>query len=235
MEHVSISPSRDRWLDAMWPVLLEHLPDAPASALEIGCGATGGFVPMLEALGYVAVGVDPEAPDGPQFVRRTFEEAELPDPFAVVVACTSLHHVDDPAAVVDRIADVLRSDGTLIVVEWAWEELDEATASWCFERLDPDGDGWLHSRREYWQASGRPWDEALRDWAEQHGIHRGVDLVAQLDRRFERVRLARGPYCFSGLAGTSPRDEQAAIDAGLIRATRVDYVAVLRPRTGEDG
>jgi SAM-dependent methyltransferase len=230
MEHVSISPSRDRWLDAMWPVVLEQLPAVPAGALEIGCGAAGGFVPMLEAEGYGAVGVDPEAPDGPQFVQGRFEEAELPGPFDVVVACTSLHHVDDPAAVVDRIADVLRSDGRLIVVEWAWEELDEATASWCFERLDDDEHGWIHARREYWQASGLPWDDALRAWAQEHGIHRAADLVAELDRRFEGVRLARGPYCFSGLAGTSPRNEQAAIDAGLIRATRIDYVAVPRAR-----
>jgi len=230
MEHAPIASSSDRWLDAMWPLVHEQLPSTPSSALEIGCGVAGGFVPRLEAEGYAAVGVDPEAPAGPQFVRERFEEADLPGPFDAVVACTSLHHLGRPRAVVDRIADVLRGDGRLIVVEWAWEELDEATARWCFERLDEDEHGWIHARREYWRASGRPWDDALHLWADEHGIHRAADLVAELDRRFERVSLARGPYCFSGIGRTSPQDEQAAIDAGVIRATRVDYVAVLRTR-----
>jgi hypothetical protein len=36
--------------------------------------------------------------------------------------------------------------------------------------------------------------------------------------------VARGPYFFPDLAGTSEADERAAIDAGLIRDTRADYV-----------
>jgi hypothetical protein len=36
--------------------------------------------------------------------------------------------------------------------------------------------------------------------------------------------VARGPYFFPDLAGTSDADERAAIDAGRIRATRIDYV-----------
>jgi hypothetical protein len=27
--------------------------------------------------------------------------------------------------------------GVLVVVEWAWERFDEATARWCFARLTP--------------------------------------------------------------------------------------------------
>ena len=45
---------------------------------------------------------------------------------------------------------------------------------------------------------------------------------------FERRYLARGPYFFPDLAGTSEEDEQAAIDAGRIRATRIDYVGALK-------
>jgi hypothetical protein len=37
-----------------------------------------------------------------------------------------------------------------------------------------------------------------------------------------------GPRFFPELAGISEEDEQAAIDAGVIRATRIDYAARLR-------
>ena len=84
------------WLETMWPRVRQHLVEAPAHVLEIGCGPAGGFVPMFEESGYAAVGVDPEAPTGPQFVQARFEDGELADGFDIVVACTSLHHVDDP-------------------------------------------------------------------------------------------------------------------------------------------
>jgi hypothetical protein len=44
-----------------------------------------------------------------------------------------------------------------------------------------------------------------------------------LDEAFDRIALARGLYFFPDLADTSDADEQAAIDAGRIRATRIDY------------
>jgi hypothetical protein len=55
----------DPWLAAVWPFVRDQLPPAPASVLEVGCGTLGGFVPVLLDGGHQAVGVDPEAPDGP--------------------------------------------------------------------------------------------------------------------------------------------------------------------------
>ena len=52
-----------RWLDTLWPLIRTRLPAAPARVVEVGCGSLGGFVPMLRAHGYDAVGIDPQAPD----------------------------------------------------------------------------------------------------------------------------------------------------------------------------
>jgi hypothetical protein len=52
-----------------------------------------------------------------------------------VMACTSLHHVADLDDVLDRVGAVLVPGGAVVVVEWAWERFDEATARWCFARL----------------------------------------------------------------------------------------------------
>ena len=219
----------DRWLSTLWPLVGTRLPAPPAHVLEIGCGPHGGFVPMLRSHGYEAIGVDPNAPDEPHYQRTDFERAALPRRVDAVIACTSLHHLVDPPEVIDRMISTLTSDGAIVVVEWAWEAFDEQTAAWCFERLGSDGsEGWLHRHRDEWLASGHEWPEYLRRWAEREGVHPAEMLIGLLDERLTRTLLAHGPYFFPDLADTTEVEEQAAIDAEEIRATRVDWVGVLR-------
>jgi len=213
------------WLASTWPFVEASLPSPPARVLEIGCGPLGGFVPELLARGYDAVGVDPLAPATAGYAQSTFEEYEPAQRLEAVVASTSLHHVTDLGAVVDRIADVLTPLGVLVVVEWSWEQFDEATARWCFARLPDSAEtGWLAHHRRDWAASGDPWDAYLSGWARGHHLHSSTDIVQELDRNFDRQSLAGGPYCFQDLEHTSPDDEQAAIDAGTIQPTCVRYL-----------
>jgi SAM-dependent methyltransferase len=219
----------DRWLAAVWPFVRDQLPPVPASVLEVGCGPLGGVVPALLDAGHQAVGVDPQAPDGPNYRQIEFERYEPPQPVAAVVASLSLHHVADLAGALDRLRALLAPGGVLVVVELARERFDEATARWCFARLTPPAPGaeptWLHKHQERWAASGQPWDDFLRAWAEQEGLHPGDAIVRGLDARFRRRFYAEGPYFFADLAGTSEAEEQAAIDAGRIRAVGIRYAA----------
>jgi SAM-dependent methyltransferase len=140
-----------------------------------------------------------------------------------VVASLSMHHVGDPGAVLDQVADALGPGGVVVVVEWDWQAFDENTARWCLERqVEPDG--WLRHRLDAWADSGEPWESAFQGWAAEHGLHSARTLVAELDERFERVSFKRGPYLFAELAGATEADEQRAIDAGEIAALRIDYV-----------
>src|SRR5947199_88780 len=68
----------ERWLTTLWPLVHARLPAPPAHVVEIGCGPLGGFVPMLRANGYDALGIDPQAPEEPHYQRIEFERAELP-------------------------------------------------------------------------------------------------------------------------------------------------------------
>ena len=219
----------DPWLAAVWPFVRGRLPPAPASVVEVGCGTLGGFVPALTGAGYRAVGVDPEAPEGPDYRRVELERYEPQQPVDCVVASLSLHHVADLDAALDRVEALLVPGGVLAVVEWAWERFDEATARWCFARLAPPAHGaehdWLHHHRERWAASGQPWDAYLWTWAGQEGLHQGDAIVAALDGRFRRRFQAEGPYLFADLADVTEAEEQAAIDAGQIQACGIRYVA----------
>jgi SAM-dependent methyltransferase len=219
----------ERWLGAVWPVVRGWLPAPPARVLEIGCGPHGGFVPKLSSGGYEVVGVDPEAPEGVEYRRTQFEHAVLQAGFDVVVASTSLHHVADPADVIERIASVLADEGIVVVLEWAWEDFDERTARWCFAHLGPGEDaGWLRRHRDDWLASGQEWEAYLRGWAERERVHSSAALLRMLERSFDRQHLSRGAYVFPALAGMREGGELAAIEAGEIRATRVDYVGRVR-------
>lgn len=216
----------ERWLAANWPFVRAWLPAPPARVVEIGCGPLGGFVPALESAGYQATGVDPEAPAGPSYRNVEFERCEVPGPLDAVVACASLHHVADLGVVLDQVNAMLVRGGVVVIVEWAWERFDEATARWCFARLPTPGldHNWLLHRHAEWQQSGQPWDAYLRSWAEAEGMHAGQDVLDQLDARFDSRPVTYGPFFFPDLADTSEADEQAAIDTGLIRAASIQYV-----------
>src|SRR4029450_4065574 len=131
----------DRWLAAVWPFTQEQLPPAPATVLEVGCGPLGGFVPALRDDGYLALGVDPEAPEGSDYQRIEVEGYDPPWPVDCVVASLSLHHVAKLDVALDRLRDLLVPAGVLVVLEWAWERFDETTARWCFARLAPPAPG----------------------------------------------------------------------------------------------
>ncbi len=225
MDHV---PSDEAWLAANWPFVRGALPRPPARVLEIGCGTLGGHVPALRRDGYDAVGIDPEAPEEADYHRVEFERYEVGSPVDAVVASVSLHHVDDLGVVLDKVSKALVPDGTVVVIEMAWELFDEDTARWCFARLPsppPEEHGWLQHKHDEWVASNRPWADYHRDWAEGEGLHTGEAQLRELDARFRRRSCTTGPFFFPDLAGTSEADEQAAIDAGQIRAYGLRYVA----------
>lgn len=214
----------DRWLAAVWPFVRAQLPAAPVTVTEIGCGPLGGFVPALRSAGYEAVGIDPEAPEGSWYRQVAFEDYET-GPVSAIVACTSLHHVADPGGVLDRVEAALAPGGVVVVVEWARERFDEATARWCEDRLPPPGPdaGWLSRRCCEWHESGRPWAEYIRSWAEAENLHEGRTILRELEARFGSGPTGYGPYYFADLPGVSEAEEQAAIDSGLIQPGRIQY------------
>jgi SAM-dependent methyltransferase len=219
----------ERWLAAVWPFVRDNLPAAPARVLEIGCGPLGGFVPALQVGGYRAVGIDPEAPEGSEFRQVEFEHYDSDEHVDAIVACASLHHVVDLGEVLGKAGAMLAPRGAVVIVEWARERFDQATARWCFDRLASDGDepGWLQQCQAEWRASGETWDAYCHSWAEQERLHAGEDILQELDARFDCRRLEYGPYFFAGLNGVTEAEEQAAVDARLIQANRIQYVGAL--------
>lgn len=118
--------------------VLSQLPQPPARVLEVGCGKGEAALALAER-GYRVVAIDPEAPEGPIFLRTTIEAFDDRDPFEAVVASRSLHHVHDLGGVLDKLVRLLR--GPLILNEFAWDRLDPMTPEWEEEHKGLHGYG----------------------------------------------------------------------------------------------
>jgi SAM-dependent methyltransferase len=185
-----------------------QLPPAPARVLEVGCGQ-GELARALAAAGYAVLAIDPVAPEGEIFERRTIEDLRDPGPFAAVVASRALHHVDDLDAVLGKIA---RLAPLLVLNEFAWDRLDEATARWYEEQR---------------QRSDRP-PPPVAEWRRRHGHLHGFEaLRAALGRHFVEREFGFVPYLsrYMHVPELEPV-EARLIEAGEICALGFRYVGL---------
>jgi SAM-dependent methyltransferase len=188
--------------------VIANIPPPPARLLEIGCGA-GELARALAAARYDVTAVDPDAPEGPIFKQMRFEDLPERSRFDAVVASRSLHHIADLSAAVDKIARLLEPGGVLVLDEFAWDRLDDATAAWLYERGRPGEFG--------------RWRD---DWRDEHeGLHGYEAMRRELDRRFDERMLAWVPYLYRyEETDITPVEEQILIEAGRIRPIGFRYV-----------
>jgi SAM-dependent methyltransferase len=223
----------ERWQRGVEEFVLEQVGDPPARVLEVGCGE-GELARTLARAGHRVTAIDPRAPEGPIFRRVRIEEFSDPGPFDYVVAILSLHHVEDLGSALDKIANLLRAGGALVVVEVAWDRFDEATAEWALERLpaatSSEKPSWLQRRCWEWVRGGQggtraPAEAHFAGWAREEGFHSSRRMRDELGLRFVERHFAWVPYLYPDLdEDTSEADESAAIEAGAINPTGFRYV-----------
>jgi SAM-dependent methyltransferase len=228
------------WQQRVEEFVLGQVGTPPARVLEVGCGE-GKLACALARAGYSVTAIDPRAPEGPIFRRVGIEEFTDPDPFDHVVASLSLHHIENLGGALDKIADVLRTGGSLVVVEFAWDRIDEATAEWALERLPvaslSEKPSWLGRRCQEW-ARGGPGGERARaesyfaEWAGEEGFHNSRRIRDKLGSRFVERFFEWVSYLYPDLGeDTVEADESAAIEARTINATGFRYVGATTPET----
>jgi SAM-dependent methyltransferase len=223
------------WRRRVEGFVLDQICDPPARVLEVGCGE-GDLAVVLDRAGHSVTAIDPRAPEGRIFRHIGIEEFSEPGPFDHIVAILSLHHVEDIGGALGKMSGLLRAEGTLVVVEFAWDRIDVATAEWARVRLPTSG---RHSWLERW-CGGRTHGECeevehfhagahAAEWADEEGLHSSGRILEELGHRFVRRSFAWWPYLYSDLENTSEADELAAIEAGEINATSFCYAGVVAP------
>jgi len=193
--------------------VLAQLPPPPARVLEVGCGGEGGVAYALDAAGYDVLAIDPQAPEGPLFRRKTLEELDDPGPFDAVVAGRVLHHVQPLGAGLDKLA---RLAPLLVVDEFAPERLNGATQDW------------YEAQHRALVASGRePEGPARLDhWRAAHSdIAPSGTVLAELRARYDELAFERRPYLYRWLGGPATEQlEETLIGVGAIDAVGLRWV-----------
>jgi SAM-dependent methyltransferase len=193
----------------------------PSRILEIGAGS-GELTRQLGAV-HDVLGIDPRAPDEPGFSRITFEAFDAPQrSFDCAVMQRVLHHLPDLDAALDRIAELLRSDGKIFIDDFAIEKMDETTARWFWERWKTLG----VTRKGPPPAS---FEQFLDEWrTSKRECHTGRAMHDALTARFDEGVFEWGPYVSFELGdpATEPL-ERAAIARGEIAALGLRYAGAL--------
>jgi SAM-dependent methyltransferase len=152
------------------------------------------------------------------FQAVSLEEFADPAPFDAVVASRSLHHIPDLAAALSKLHRLLVPDGRMIVVEHAFERLDEPTARWYLEK-----------RRARQPGAPSSLDDCLVKWEADHaGLHGYAAMRLELDRRFTERWFAWTPSLYLELRDALEQEERRLIEAGSIQATGFLYVGEAR-------
>ena len=195
--------------------VLDQLPPPPRRVLEVGCGREGGVVATLAASGYEVLGVDPDAPDGPQFRRARFQVID--GDYDAVVAGRVLHHVEP---LDDGIEKLARLAPLLIVDEFAPNN------------IDAEARDWYEGQHRMLTAAGAdpPGPPDLGAWATRHaGLHSDHTLLAALRTHYEEVVYEPRPYLYRWLEGPSSEAlEQALVGAGAFPAIGYRWVGRAR-------
>jgi SAM-dependent methyltransferase len=229
------------WQRRVERFVLDQVGDPPARVLEVGCGK-GDLARVLDRAGHSVTAIDPRAPEGSIFRRFGIEEFSAPGSFDHVVAILSLHHVENISGALDKIVSLLRAGGTFVVVEFAWDLIDAATAEWALARLpDASASGkrsWLErccrgrthgggDERGHLHAEAH-----IARWAGEERLHGSGRMREEIGRRFIERYFSWWPYLYPDLDDTSEADELAAIEAGAINATSFCYVGAIASERG---
>jgi SAM-dependent methyltransferase len=187
------------------------LPAPPARVLEVGCG-DGRLARALASDGYEVVAVDPNAPEGQIFRRTRLEDLDEPGMFDAAFASLSLHHLDDLDVALDKLRSLLRPGAAVVVREFAWELVDEATARWDYERRGHRG--------------------GLAEWRAEHDhLHTSDAMRAALDARFHELSFEWTPYLYGYEEDEGDEaEERRLIEAGEIREVGFVYVGTVEAR-----
>ena len=191
------------------------LPYGRAKVLEVGAGE-GELAAALAAAGYVVTAIDPEPRGGDVHGVALADLRAEPGTFEAAVAIRSLHHVHPLAQSLERLADVLRPGGALVIDEMDVVAFDRRAADW-----------WLRQQA----VLGRARDVSPQQLVDEHRAHlHPLDaIVAALAAWFDLGAAVRGPWLYRWDLGDAFRDEEERlISAGQLPAVGARFVAVRR-------
>jgi 2-polyprenyl-3-methyl-5-hydroxy-6-metoxy-1,4-benzoquinol methylase len=243
------------------------IPSPGQRILEIGCG--NGYLTLeLAREGHTVVGLDKSQdilavaeqtrkahPETPDFGKLDYICADASmwsageSSFDVVVLNRTLHHLHHFQAILDKIQRLLTPNGLLICQDYAYDRLNDRTASWVYgmQRLLFLSD--LSTENPTITANDLSSIEALKTaWFEkaekrEHRLNRYDEMVQAFSLTFAQQLVSWVPYLFvyigNGIRSVSPEKERAlivflknmeqhGIDTEMIQSVGFRYVGTVQ-------
>jgi ubiquinone/menaquinone biosynthesis C-methylase UbiE len=192
-----------------------------ARVLDIGCG-DGSLVERLAGVVDI-VGVDPNAEPGPRVHATALEDFDA-EPFDVVFASLSLHHMSDPSGAAAALRRLTKPGSIALVREFDKDLIsDDRTLRWWFhqrlakEAVHPDEKMQLTTDfADYVEQRHSRWYEHVHSWSVVE------DLLTAAG--FDRDHLEPMPFLFRwGLSDDIRPTEERLAATGAIKMTGVRW------------
>jgi SAM-dependent methyltransferase len=192
--------------------------------LDVGCG-NGLVAQRLQDQGHTVVAID-ESPDAVQAARElgvtamlanwpSFEDA----PFDIVLFAASLHHIQPLEEAIEHARRMLVPSGRVVVEDFAWEEIDPATAEWFYGIVRILAASKLvegHEKSFAAELARSGGDYSF--WKESHGheLHSVQEMFTSLRTQFHPMNESVVAYLYRYLCPVLPQN-----DTGYAITTRV--------------
>ena len=120
--------------------------------------------------------------------------------FDLVIFNRVLHHIPQPTKVLEKVRNLLRPDGRVICVEYAYDRFDRRSAAWFYHiRRILEQAGWFKSDTKVSENLESSTDQINEEWR-AHGLHENLnrfeDMYDPLKSLFEEKHLSWEPYIF---------------------------------------
>jgi SAM-dependent methyltransferase len=203
------------------------LPQSGARILEVGCGR-GALAARLLGDGREVTPIDSsaEAVRAAEALGVPAREADFRSfeggPFDVVLFTRSLHHIHPLAAAIERAHRLLEPDGVLILEEFAWDEVDRATATWLYDiEALLEAAGALRVNPHAAPQEGDPLSRWHADHAHHEPLHGGGAMLSAIEERFELERVERVPYFYRSVIDRLTGDAASSVGARMLWIERL--------------
>lgn len=181
----------------------ENLPSGKLRILEVGCGA-GELAKRLQETGREVVAIDSslETIEKASDLGIDARVAVWPDfaeePFDVILFTRSLHHIRPLSNALERARQLIKSDGHLIVEDFAFSNVHRSVAEWFYLLLRVlDSCGVLLEAKDSFGRKLLSGNGAFDLWQDHtHEINSAREVFDTANDNFEVLKVRWVPYLY---------------------------------------
>lgn len=171
--------------------------------LEVGCGS-GELAKRLQDIGHQIIAIDSSA-DTIEQARQFDIDARVASwpvfkeaPFDVILFTRSLHHIRPLQSALERAQQLLKSEGRLIVEDFAFSNVHRSVAEWFYLVLRVlDSCGALLDAKESFGRKILSGNGAFELWQDHtHEINSASEVFETTNDNFEVLKVRWVPYLY---------------------------------------